>query len=234
MEIIEHWTAETILQVITFLLTWLLKTWWNITADRQLLHPASIFPMKCIPLVYLLQCLSYKPYIMKKIHNPPLLFVAPVLAVHICPCLIPDLDISGYLSKRSSKCVQSIILFYCSRSSRSLPNLEWGKYQTCLIFAIPRLPESDRSSKRAKEKEQTGKRRQTDVAYFARLFQRLYIYIYLLSQDFTHVLLPSLFIAVKHNPKLDGQPMTLMVLYICFFTEVTLDHWDSASVESPL
>lgn len=41
------------------------------------------------------------------------------------------------------------------------------------------------------------------------------------AQDFTHILIPPFFINVKYNARLESQPSTLIVLYICFSKEVT-------------
>lgn len=113
---------------------------------------------------------------------------------------------------RHFNCVVSIILFYCARSSPSLPDL---------VFTIPRWTASDGSPTTANEKEQNRKHRcwMLDVAQFygTCLSQCLCCH---LRQDINHILITPFFIFVKHNMSHDSQLTMLIILSICFCTEV--------------
>lgn len=70
------------------------------------------------------------------------------------------------------------------------------------------------------ENEQTRKRQQLDVAYFFNVCRLQFLHR-LLSQDFTHILLPPFGFSVQTI--IQARAM-LVILHICFPTGVTLDY----------
>lgn len=79
---------------------------------------------------------------------------------------------------------------------------------------IPRYAASDGGPTTADETEQNGKHQYIDVAYFYGmcLLQSLYCH---LCQDSNHIV-----ITVKHYMSQGSQLTTMIILYICFCTEV--------------